>query len=129
MTESIASREAKVADLPAGPGCSLLKATEGRVIYVGKAKSLRPRGRSYLSDRGDERAQIRFLRSRLADVEVVVTDTEKEALILENNLIKQYRPRYNVHLRDDKTYFHLKLTTSEEFPRLLLARRPTNGRA
>ena len=120
--------EAKVAELPTGPGVYLLKDAEGKVIYVGKAKSLRPRVRSYLSDRGDERAQIRFLRSRLADVEVVVTDTEKEALILENNLIKQYRPRYNVHLRDDKTYFHLKLTTSEEFPRLLLIRRPTKGK-
>ena len=120
--------EAKVAELPIGPGVYLLKDTEGRVIYVGKAKSLRPRVRSYLSDRGDARAQIRFLRGRLADVEVVVTDTEKEALILENNLIKQHQPRYNVRLRDDKTYFHLKLTTSEEFPRLLLARRPTKGK-
>ena len=120
--------EAKVAELPIGPGVYLLKDTEGRVIYVGKAKSLRPRVRSYLSDRGDERAQIRFLRGRLADVEVVVTDTEKEALILENNLIKQHQPRYNVRLRDDKTYFHLKLTTSEAFPRLLLARRPIKGK-
>jgi excinuclease ABC subunit C len=120
--------EVKVAELPAAAGVYLLKDAEGKVIYVGKAKSLRARVRSYLSDRGDERAQLRFLRGRLADVEVVVTGNEKEALILENNLIKRYQPRYNVKLRDDKTYYHLKLTTSEPFPRLLLARRPAKGR-
>ena len=120
--------ELKVAELPAAAGVYLLKDAEGKVIYVGKAKSLRARVRSYLSDRGDERAQLRFLRGRLADVEVVVTGNEKEALILENNLIKRYQPRYNVRLRDDKTYYHLKLTTSEPFPRLLLARRPVKGR-
>lgn len=119
---------AKVAELPAGPGVYLFKDDRGQVIYVGKAKNLRARVRSYLSERGDERAQIQFLRSRVAAVEVVLTDTEKEALVLENNLIKQYRPRYNLRLRDDKTYFHLQLTTAEEFPRLLLTRRPTKGK-
>jgi excinuclease ABC subunit C len=119
--------QAKVAELPAAAGVYLFKDAEGKVIYVGKAKSLRSRVRNYLSDRGDERAQIQFLRNRLADVEVVVTENEKEALILENNLIKQYQPHYNVKLRDDKTYYHLRLTTSEPFPRLLLARRPVKG--
>ncbi len=119
--------EEKVGNLPAAPGVYLLKDGKGEVIYVGKAKSLRSRVRSYLSDT-DDRFRSQFLRARLADVDVVMTDTEKEALILENNLIKKYRPRYNVRLRDDKTYFHLKLTLGEGFPRLLLTRRPRPGK-
>ncbi len=118
----------KVDNLPTSHGVYLLKDKEARVIYVGKANNLRSRVRSYLAAEGDGRFQIRFLQTRLADLEVIVTDTEKEALILENNLIKQYRPRYNVRLRDDKTYFHLVLTTSEKYPRLLLARRPSKNK-
>ena len=85
--------EERLATVPAGPGVYLLKDAQGKVIYVGKAVSLRARVRSYLRG-GDERSQVRFLVGRLADFETLVTATEKEALILENNLIKQYHPRY-----------------------------------
>jgi len=108
--------------LPTTSGVYLMHDAQGRVIYVGKAKNLRVRLRSYLSGR-DERAQIRFLLNRLARVETIVTDTEKEALILENTLIKKHRPRYNINLRDDKTYVSLRLDPREEFPALQVVRR------
>jgi excinuclease ABC subunit C len=122
------SLEEKARHLPASPGVYLLKDKDREVIYVGKAKNLRARVRSYLQETPDDRRRSQFLRARLADLEVIITDTEKEALLLENNLIKKYRPRYNVRLRDDKTYFHLKLTLSERFPMLLLTRRPRPGK-
>lgn len=121
------SWEAKVPELPPAPGVYLFRDRDGRVIYVGKAKNLRSRVRSYTREQGDTRVSVQFLRERIADLEFIVTDTEKEALILENNLIKKYRPRYNIHLRDDKTYFHIRLTLEEDFPRLTLTRRPKKG--
>jgi excinuclease ABC subunit C len=81
----------------------------GEILYVGKANNLRSRLRSYFSAEGDGRAHIRFLMNRVRAIETIVTDTEKEALILENTLIKKHRPRYNIHLRDDKTYVSLRL--------------------
>jgi len=92
---------------------------------VGKAKSLRARVRAYLAPARDGRYQIPFLMARVADIDYIVTDTEKEALILENTLIKQHRPRYNINLRDDKTYFSLRMDPAEEFPRLAIIRRVT----
>jgi excinuclease ABC subunit C len=103
-------------------GVYLMLDAAGTVLYVGKAKNLRTRLRSYFSGR-DERAQIRFLLGRLARIETIVTDTEKEALILENTLIKQHRPRYNINLRDDKTYVSLRLDPREEFPSLQVVRK------
>ncbi|HUT55877.1 MAG TPA: excinuclease ABC subunit UvrC [bacterium] len=122
-----ASWEAKVPDLPRAPGVYLFRDGQGRVLYVGKAKDLRSRVRSYTREQGDTRYSVQFLREKIADLEFIVTDTEKEALILENNLIKKYRPRYNLHLRDDKTYYHIRLTLAEDFPRLTLTRRPRKG--
>ncbi len=119
--------EEKIPALPTSPGVYIFKNKEGKVLYVGKAKNLRARVRSYGKDSGDGRRHVQFLRRGTWDLEYVITDNEKEALILENNLIKKYRPRYNLRLRDDKTYFHVRLTTSEKFPRLLLARRPKKG--
>ncbi len=119
--------EDKVPHLPAKTGVYLLKGKDGEVLYVGKAKNLRARVRSYSRDSDDGRYQVAFLRNRTADLDYIVTDTEKEAVILENNLIKKHRPRYNIRLRDDKTYYHLKLTLSEQYPRLLLTRRPRKG--
>ena len=119
MTDAMAAR---LGALPATPGVYLMKDREGSVIYVGKAKSLRSRVRSYFGDGGD-RAMIPFLRARIADFEYVLTATEKEALILENALIKKHRPRYNVMLRDDKNYFSIRLNTSADFPRFELVRR------
>jgi len=114
--------EERLATVPAGPGVYLLKDAQGKVIYVGKAVSLRARVRSYLRG-GDERSQVRFLVGRLADFETLVTATEKEALILENNLIKQYHPRYNIRLKDDKSYVSVKVTIQEPWPRVLVTRR------
>ncbi len=100
----------KLEALPAQPGVYLFKDKKAVVVYVGKAKSLRSRVRSYFQDaRGDERAFIPLLQRTIGDLETIVTANEKEATILENNLIKEYRPRYNVKLRDDKDFITLKL--------------------
>jgi len=113
---------------PSSAGVYLMRDAEGTVLYVGKARNLRARLRSYFSARGDGRAHIRFLMARVASVETLVTDTEKEALILENTLIKEHRPRYNFDLRDDKTYVSLRLDLREEFPALEVVRRvPRDG--
>lgn len=108
---------------PAAPGVYLMKGEDGSVLYVGKAKSLRARLRTYFAAGGDGRAHIRFLLGRVREIETIVTDTEKEALLLENTLIKKHRPRYNINLRDDKTYVSLRLDPREEFPALQITRR------
>lgn len=113
--------DSKLAFLPTSPGVYLFKDKTGEVIYVGKAKNLRARVRQYARG-GDGRVQITFLLSQLADVEVLLTSSEKEALLLENTLIKQYWPRYNIRLKDDKSYWHVKVTTQEPWPRLFLTR-------
>ena len=112
----------RLATVPTGPGVYLLKDAQGKVIYVGKAVSLRARVRSYLRG-GDERSQVRFLVGKLADFEMLVTASEKEALILENNLIKQYHTRYNIRLKVDKSYVSVKVTIQEPWPRVLVTRR------
>lgn len=113
--------DAKLALLPTSPGVYLFKDGAGEVIYVGKAKNLRARVRQYARG-GDGRVQITFLLSQLADVDVLITNSEKEALLLENTLIKQYWPRYNIRLKDDKSYWQVKITTQEPWPRLFLTR-------
>lgn len=118
----LAELATRLGTVPTGPGVYLLKDRHGKVIYVGKALNLRNRVRTYLRG-GDERSQVRFLLGKLADFETLVTASEKEALILENNLIKQYRPRYNIRLKDDKTYVSVKVTTRDPWPRVLVTRR------
>lgn len=108
---------------PTATGVYLIKGEGETVLYVGKAKNLRNRLRSYFSATGDKRTHIRFLMKRAREIETIVTDTEKEALILENTLIKKYRPRYNITLRDDKTYVSIRLDPREEFPALQIVRR------
>jgi excinuclease ABC subunit C len=116
---------AKLDGLPAEPGCYLFKDKKGAIIYVGKAKSLRARVRSYFqAASSDTRDFIPFLHRSVGDVDTIVTGSEKEALILENNLIKQHSPRYNVKLRDDKDYLSLRIDTKAEWPRLDVVRRP-----
>src|SRR6266567_1740947 len=112
----------KAGQIPLAPGVYLYKDHGGRVIYVGKAKSLRLRVRSYFSD--DKLADIKTgtLISEARDIDYILVDNEKEALALENNLIKQYKPRFNILLRDDKTYPYIKLT-SERYPRVYVTRR------
>jgi len=122
------SLEEKLRQLPASPGVYLMRDATGEIIYVGKARSLRQRVRSYFAASGDSRYHVRFLVARIADIEVMLTDTEKEALLLENTLIKQHHPRYNLSLKDDKTYFSLRLDPREEFPRFSIVRKaPRDG--
>ncbi len=112
----------KLAGLPTGPGVYLMRDKAGKVIYVGKAKDLRARVRAYFNN-SDERSQIQFLVRRVDDIETLVTSNDKEALILENNLIKQYKPRYNIRLKDDKSYLSIKITTKHDWPRILATRK------
>jgi excinuclease ABC subunit C len=107
---------------PTSAGVYLMKDAAGEILYVGKAKNLRARLRSYLQAERDSRPQIKFLMERTATIETIVTDTEKEALILENTLIKKHRPRYNIHLRDDKTFVSLRIDLRDEFPMLEVVR-------
>ena len=112
--------DARNRQYPDQPGVYLMKDTEGRIIYVGKARSLRNRVRSYFN--GEKDIKTRFLVAHIADIEVIITRTEYEALILENNLIKQHNPQYNIDLKDGKTYPVVRLT-AEEFPRVYRTRR------
>ncbi|MBA3766103.1 MAG: GIY-YIG nuclease family protein, partial [Acidobacteria bacterium] len=115
--------EEKLQTLPTAPGVYLHKDDAGKIIYIGKAKNLRNRVRSYFqSGRGHDR-KTRELVRRIHDLEFIVTDNEVEALVLESNLIKQHKPRYNILLKDDKQYPHLKLTVNEPFPRVMITRR------
>jgi excinuclease ABC subunit C len=115
----------KLESLPASPGCYIFRDKQNAVLYVGKAKSLRSRVRSYFQDSSsDLRAFIPFLRKLAVDLDTIVTQSEKEAAILENNLIKEAKPRFNIKLRDDKEYLSLRLSTEHAWPRLELVRKP-----
>jgi excinuclease ABC subunit C len=115
----------KLEQLPARPGVYLFKGADGAILYVGKARVLRDRVRSYFqASRPAELHKARMV-EEIADLDLVVTDSEMEALALENNLIKRHKPPYNVRLRDDKNHPYLKLTLSEEYPRLYVVRRPS----
>ena len=114
----------KIRTIPTQPGVYLYKNAEGEVIYVGKAKNLRARVRSYFQEGvGEANAKTGSLLREAVDVEYIVVDNNKEALALENNLIKQKKPRFNILLRDDKTYPYIKLTLSERYPRVYVTRR------
>ena len=110
------------AQVPTTPGCYIMKDPKDRPIYVGKAKNLRARIRNYINE-SDSRYSVKFLMRRVAHIDFLVTANEKEALLLENSLIKQYRPRYNVRLKDDKTFISLRIDPREEFPRITVVRR------
>ena len=113
----------KLKRLPAKPGVYLFRDDRGDVLYIGKAKSLRPRVRSYFqAGRGDTRSSIPNLVGRIADLEVIVTESEVEALHLEQNLVKRHRPPFNVRLRDDKSFPYIAVTVEDEFPRVMFTR-------
>jgi excinuclease ABC subunit C len=112
----------KIDELPAEPGVYLMRDREGAVVYVGKAASLRSRVRSYFDRSGDDRYFIPLLDGLLGDLDVVVTRSEKEAVLLENELIKRHKPRFNVRLRDDKDFIVLRLDERHPYPRLEVAR-------
>src|SRR5262249_10437448 len=110
--------EESLKKLPAKPGVYLFRGPDDDVLYVGKAKSLRPRVRSYFQRGGDGRLGMDQLVARVADVEVIVTGSEVEALHLEQNLVKRHRPPFNVRLRDDKSFPYIAVTVEDEYPRV-----------
>lgn len=120
-SEELLSEKLKL--LPHRPGVYLMKDERGKIIYVGKAVNLRQRVRSYFQSPQNLTPKVRALVEKISDLDYTVTDTEVEALILESNLIKEYRPRYNINLKDDKHYPYLRVTVHEEFPRIHVARR------
>ena len=118
-----AALRANLGRLPTSPGVYLMKNADGRVLYVGKADALRNRVRSYFTARGPDDARISRMVTEVVDVEYIVTDTVSEAYLLESNLIKEHRPRFNIRLRDDKSYPFVKITLGEDFPRIVRTRR------
>src|SRR5512138_2389549 len=119
----------KLPHLPESPGVYLWKDADGVVLYVGKAKRLRSRVRSYLASDHLESVKTRALMRQAADIDTIVVPTEAHALILEANLIKEYKPRFNIALRDDKSYPYIKVTVQEPFPRVWVTRRLQNDGA
>ena len=115
-------RPAPPEKVPDAPGVYIFKGPRGKPLYVGKARSLRKRVATYFT-RGPEDSRIRAFLDSYQDLETIVTNTELEALLLENALIKKHRPRYNICLRDDKTYPYIKITTGEQWPRAFVTRR------
>lgn len=118
----MALKHNKTASLPDAPGVYLLMDGEGKVIYVGKAASLRKRVASYFQAREEDNPRLASLRARLADIDFIVTENESEALILEANLIKRFHPPYNVDFRDDKSYPYMVIRTEDRFPRVMFMR-------
>jgi excinuclease ABC subunit C len=113
----------KIASLPEAPGVYLWKDADGKVLYVGKANRLRQRVRNYFTSDHRDSPKNRMLVRLIRDLETIVVRSESEALLLENNLIKEHRPRFNIQLRDDKSYPHVAVTLGEAFPRVLVVRR------
>src|SRR5687768_13922329 len=119
----------RLSALPRQAGVYLMKDSHGRVIYVGKAGVLRNRVRSYFGSQDDLKPTTRAMVARVADFEYIVTASEKEALLLESNLVKEHRPRYNIKLRDDKQYLYLKIGKQQRFPRVYTARQTADDGA
>ncbi|MCG6917527.1 MAG: excinuclease ABC subunit UvrC [Deltaproteobacteria bacterium] len=122
MTRPVKLKE-KLESLPSSPGVYLFKDPKGKILYVGKGKDLRKRVLSYFREKNHSSAKTRVLIKKVSDVDFIITASEKEALILESNLIKHHQPRYNVVLRDDKRYLVLRLDPKEDYPRLSLVRK------
>jgi excinuclease ABC subunit C len=113
----------KIDHLPNEPGVYIYKNSQGKIVYVGKARSLRQRVRSYFQESRPLDPKTEHLVSEISDLEYIVTDNEVEALILESTLVKNHQPRYNIHLKDDKSFPYLKLTVNESYPRIYITRR------
>ncbi|MBR7185175.1 MAG: excinuclease ABC subunit UvrC [Clostridia bacterium] len=126
--ERLASLLEKANSLPRSPGVYLMKDKGDRVIYVGKSRSLKNRVSQYFQQ-GEKNAKTARMVSRVASFEYILTDTEIEALTLENSLIKQYVPKYNIRLKDAKAYPYIKVTTDEDYPRIIMTRRRANDKA
>ena len=123
MATASQALDSKLAHLPDQPGVYLFKDRSGDVLYIGKAARLADRVRSYFLKGADHTPKTALLVSHITDLETMVTRSELEALILESNLVKRHRPRFNVVLRDDKQYPYLRLPVKDRFPRLSIVRR------
>ena len=121
--------EKKLTQVPHAPGVYIYKDEKGIILYIGKARDLKNRVSQYFHNDGDGRIQIPFLIKDVADVEYIITDTEIESLLLENNLIKKFRPKFNIKLRDDKNYVFIKIDYSTQIPQLCTVRNPDSDNA
>ena len=121
--------ENELKKLPTSPGVYLMHKHDGEVIYVGKAKNLKNRVKQYFSDSYQKTSKIEQMVANIDYFEYVVVDNELESLILESNFIKEYRPRYNTLLKDDKNYPYIKMTTDEAFPRVFKVHRKSKDKA
>ncbi len=129
MTQDTTALREQIDRFPHAPGVYLMQDAQGTIVYVGKAKNLRHRVRQYFSHSGDPRYHIRVGLLSVVAIDFLVTNTEKEALILENTLIKKHKPRFNIALRDDKNHIHLRLDPRQQYPRLTIVRRPGKDKA
>jgi excinuclease ABC subunit C len=118
-----------LANLPAKPGVYLMKNAQGKIIYIGKAKSLRNRVRSYFTEHADRRSKTLRMRNQVADIEYILCESEVKALITEESLIKQHKPKYNISLKDDKRYPYIRITWQDDYPRVETTRRIENDGA
>ncbi|MBF2077452.1 MAG: excinuclease ABC subunit UvrC [Synechococcales cyanobacterium T60_A2020_003] len=121
--------EARLKEIPKAPGVYFMRDVNDNILYIGKSKALRSRVRSYFRDRHDLNPRIALMVMQVAEIEIIVTDTEAEALALEANLIKQHQPHFNVLLKDDKKYPYLCITWSDAYPRIFITRRRRSGEA
>lgn len=119
--------DARLETIAHEPGCYIMRDRRGRIIYIGKAKDLNLRVRNYFQPSGDPRPFVRWLPTVLGEIETIITANEKEALILENNLIKKHKPRFNVRLKDDKNFLSLRINTDEKWPRVITQRNRQQG--
>ncbi len=117
----------KLSLVPEKPGIYIFKDANNRIIYVGKSKNLKERLKAYFYNESDTRYQIAFLRERIFDFEFIITMNEKEALILENEFIKKYKPRFNIKLKDDKSFVNIRITKNHDFPRIHIVRKPESA--
>ncbi len=127
MNSTLEGLREKLSLVPEKPGIYILRDANNRIIYVGKSKNLKDRLRSYFYNESDTRYQIGFLRDRIFDFEFIITMNEKEALILENEFIKKYKPRFNIKLRDDKSFVNIRIGKNHEFPRIHVVRKPDSA--
>ena len=121
--------QTKLAVIPHAPGCYLMKDRRDKIVYVGKAKDLKNRVRSYFAAGGDQRRFVERLPQILGDIEVIITKSDKEAMILENTLVKQHQPRFNVKLKDDKNFLSLRIDTDHQWPRVEVVRKQRKDKA
>lgn len=128
MSDTPFDIDSRLDTIPHEPGCYLMRDKRGRIIYIGKAKDLKNRVRNYFQPSGDSRAFVKWLPKILGELETIITANEKEALILENNLIKKHKPRYNVQLKDDKNFLSLRINPDAKWPRVIYQRNKNKGK-